>query len=175
MPESSWLSGMFTTPQSNRVYRNRPTEKSCAKGIGKSSPVFANKMPMRFEPWRRSLSIRKRTPGDCRAKIPIVKPYIPWLLALASLAMAQQGSEKKDTPPPSDQKQDSAPLFKNKLSYKSSKTSKESTTLGFNGIDPSGKVDQKMLATSTQTADQEKVKNMSANRPTAADLKAFLQ
>ena len=68
-----------------------------------------------------------------------------------------------------------APLFKSKLGYKSSKTTKESTTLGFNGIDPSGKVDQKMMATSPQTADQEKVTNMSANRPSAADLKSFLQ
>src|SRR5258705_8095812 len=90
--------------------------------------------------------------------------------------MAQQGSEKKkDAPPPSEQKQESAPLFKSKLGYKSSKTTKESTTLGFNGIDPSGKVDQKMLATSPQTKDQDNVKKMSSNRPTAADLKAFLQ
>ena len=89
--------------------------------------------------------------------------------------MAQQGGEKKDTPPPSDQKQDSSPLFKNKLGYRSSKTTKESTTLGFNGIDPSGKVDQKMLATSAKTADQDNMKKMSANRPNTADLKAFLE
>ena len=88
--------------------------------------------------------------------------------------MAQQGSEKKDTPPPQDQKQESAPLFKNKLGYRSSKTTKESTTLGFNGIDPSGKVDQKMMATSPKPADEDNAKKMSANRPTAADLKAFL-
>ena len=92
---------------------------------------------------------------------------------ISGLALAQQGGEKKDTPPPSDQKDDS--LFKKKLGYKSSKTTKGSTTLGFNGIDPSGKVDQKLLATSTQSADQEKVKSMSANRPTDADLKAFVQ
>jgi hypothetical protein len=105
-----------------------------------------------------------------------VKPYVPWLLALASLAMAQQGSEKKkDAPPPSEQKQESAPLFKSKLGYKSSKTTKESTTLGFNGIDPSGKVDQKMLATTPTAADQANVKKMSDTRPTPADLKAFIE
>jgi hypothetical protein len=105
-----------------------------------------------------------------------VKSYLPWLLALATLAMAQQGSEKKDAPPPpSDQKQESTPLFKNKLGYKSSKTTKESTTLGFNGIDPSGKVDAKMLATTPGAADQQNVKKMSDSRPSAADLKAFLQ
>jgi hypothetical protein len=104
-----------------------------------------------------------------------VKTYVPWMLVLASLALAQQGSEKKEsTPPPSDQKQDE-PLFKGKLGYKSSGTAKTSTTLGFNGIDPSGKVDQKMLATTPTAEDQEKVKKMSANRPAAADLKGFLQ
>ena len=104
-----------------------------------------------------------------------MRPFTLWLLALSGLALAQQGGQKKDAPPPPEQKEDSAPLFKSKLGYRSSKTTKESTTLGFNGIDPSGKVDQKMMATSPQTADQEKVKNMSANRPTAADLKSFLQ
>jgi hypothetical protein len=104
-----------------------------------------------------------------------VKPFIPWLLVVSGLALAQQGSEKKETPPPAEQKQDSAPLFKSKLGIKSSKTTKESTTLGFNGIDPSGKVDQKMLATSPKEADEDNVKKMSSNRPTAADLKAFLQ
>ena len=103
----------------------------------------------------------------------IVKPFTFWLLVLSGLALAQQGGEKKDTPPPAEQKEDS--LFKKKLGIKSSNNSKGSTTLGFNGIDPSGKVDQKMLATSTQASDQEKVKNMSTNRPTAADLKSFLE
>jgi len=100
---------------------------------------------------------------------------MPWLLALATMAMAQQTTEKKDAPPPSDQKQESTPLFKKQLGYKSLKTTKESTTLGFNGIDPSGKVDQKMLSTAPGATDQQQVKNMSANRPTAADMKAFLQ
>jgi hypothetical protein len=102
---------------------------------------------------------------------------MPWLLALATLALAQQTTEKtekKDAPPPSDQKQES-PLFTKKLGYKSSKTTKESTTLGFNGIDPSGKVDKKMLATNPGPADEQHVKKMSESRPTAADLKAFQQ
>ena len=63
----------------------------------------------------------------------------------------------------------------NGLTFSSSKTTKESTTLGFNGIDPSGKVDQKMLATTPGAKDQEQVKKMSDNLPTAADVKSFLQ
>jgi hypothetical protein len=104
-----------------------------------------------------------------------VKTYVLGVLAVACLALAQQTGEKKDTqPPPAEQKQDSTPLFQKKLGYKSSSTTKESTTLGFNGIDPSGKVDQKMLATAPSAADQDKVKKMSANQPAAADLKGFL-
>jgi hypothetical protein len=99
---------------------------------------------------------------------------MPWLLAVATLALAQQTTEKKDALP-SDQKQDSAPLFKGKLGYKSSKTTKESTTLGFNGIDPSGKVDAKMLATTPSSSDEENMKKMSEARPSAAELKAFQQ
>jgi len=100
---------------------------------------------------------------------------MPWLLAAATLALAQQTTEKKDAPPPSDQKQESTPLFKGKLAYKSSKTTKESTTLGFNGIDPSGKVDAKMLATTPTSADEQNMKKMSEARPSAAELKTFLQ
>jgi hypothetical protein len=102
-----------------------------------------------------------------------VKTYVLGVLALVCLALGQQNTEKKDTPPPPAE-QNSTPLFQKKLDYKSSKTTKTSTTLGFNGIDPSGKVDQKMLATAPTAIDQEKVKKMSANQPTPADLKGFL-
>jgi hypothetical protein len=83
--------------------------------------------------------------------------------------------EKKDNPPPpSDQKED-APLFKNKVAAKSSNTTKSSTTLGFNGIDPSGKVDEKMLATTPSSKDEEAMKQMSSNKPAPADVKAFVK
>jgi hypothetical protein len=104
----------------------------------------------------------------------VVKPFIPWLLALATLALAQQTSSKKEAPPP-QQKQESKSLFQNKLGYRSSKTSaKDSTTLGFNGIDPAGKVDEQMLATSPGAADHEQVKKMDEARPSETELKAFL-
>ena len=100
---------------------------------------------------------------------------VPGMLVLVGLALFQQTSDKKDTPPPPPSDQNSTPLFQKKLDVKSSKTTKESTTLGFNGIDPSGKVDQKMLATTPTPADQEKMKKMSASQPSAADLKGFLK
>ena len=106
---------------------------------------------------------------------------ILFLAALATLALAQQDKGGKDaTSQTNDQKKQDKDkqkggLFQNKLGYKSSTASKESTTLGFNGIDPSGKVDKEMLAKAPTTADQEKVKLMAQNRPQANALKAFLQ
>ena len=105
-------------------------------------------------------------------------PFV-WIFVLAGLVLAQQGGDKQKSDQDQDkdkqQKQDSQPLFKNKLGYNSSKSTKESTTLGFNGIDPSGKVNQSMLAKSAGANDQNKVKQMADNRPKDEDLKAFLK
>jgi len=104
------------------------------------------------------------------------------LAALATFALAQQDKGGKDATSQTDQKKGSddkgkqkGGLFSNKLGYKGSQASKESTTLGFNGIDPSGKVDKDMMAKVPTAADQDKVKLMAQNRPQPNDLKAFLQ
>ena len=89
------------------------------------------------------------------------------------MAGAQQ-AEKKESPPPAEKKEP-APLFGGQLGIRSSQKTKESATLGFNGIDPSGKVDQKMLATSAGSKDQQAVKKMTENRPAQAELIAFLK
>ena len=108
-----------------------------------------------------------------------------WLLIAvtslgAGLATAQEASQsnarkkdesKKDAPA----QPKPAPLFGGKLGIKSSDKTKESATMGFNGIDPSGKVDAKMLATAPTAADAQKLKDLAAKRPTAADLAAFLK
>src|SRR5579872_3765197 len=109
-----------------------------------------------------------------RDKIATVRPRILWIPIIAGLALAQQQTQQQAPPPPSSD-QDSTPLFTKKITAKSSGTaSKDSTTLGFNGIDPSGKVDQKMLATEPTAKDQEQVKKMSENMPKPADVKAFV-
>ena len=91
---------------------------------------------------------------------------------IACLALAQ--TQQPATPPPSSD-QSNTPLFTNKITVKSGGTaSKDSATLGFNGIDPSGKVDQKMLATNPTSKDQEQVKKMTENMPKPAELKGFL-
>ena len=104
-----------------------------------------------------------------------------FLAALATLALAQQDKGKNPTSQTNDQKKaddkgkQKGGLFQNLAGYKGSQTTKESTTLGFNGIDPSGKVDKEMLAKVPTTEDQQKVTLMAQNRPQANDLRAFLQ
>ena len=95
-------------------------------------------------------------------------------LTLAWLAGAQQGEQKKSAPP-AEKKEEPAPLFGGQLGIRSSQKTKESATLGLNGIDPSGKVDQKMLSTSPGSKDQQIVKKMAENRPTQGELIAFLK
>src|SRR6185312_14282617 len=94
----------------------------------------------------------------------------------------QQQNQQQQKQPPQNQPQQTpqqsakpAPLFGGQLNVKSSDRSKESATLGFNGIDPDGKVDAKMLATSAGAADAAKVQAMETNRPSGDQLNAFLQ
>jgi len=99
-----------------------------------------------------------------------------WVVTLAVFAIAQQNGDNKKASKESDKKAEQpAPLFKNKLGYKSSQGTKESTTLSFNGIDPSGKVDAKMMSTSPTAANVEKAKKMADNRPADAELQAFVK
>ena len=111
-----------------------------------------------------------------------MKSRIPAILVLALCVMAQEKSQQqqqqqqekaKESPPP--KKEEPAQLFTGKLGIRSSKTTKESATLGFNGIDPSGKVDEKMLATTPTDAQRAKVRELASQRPTPAELQAFLE
>jgi hypothetical protein len=107
----------------------------------------------------------------------IVKSYHWLFLAIGSLALAQQGDQDKtkkaETPPPAEKKE-RAPLFQGKLGIRSSEQKKDSASMGFNGIDPSGKVDAKMLATTPGAGDKDKVAKLSSSRPTEQELMAFL-
>ena len=102
-----------------------------------------------------------------------VTRYLSCVLAVAGLATGQQANQQQQQNQQQTQPQPT-PLFGGKLGVRSSQKTKESATLGFNGIDPSGKVDKQMLATTPSATDQEKVQKMDQNRPTAADLNAFL-
>jgi hypothetical protein len=100
-----------------------------------------------------------------------------WVLAVVcGLGFAQEAKQqKKEAPPPEKKKEEPASLFTGKLGVRSSQKTKESATFGFNGIDPSGKVDQAMLAKSAGSEEQGKVKKMAELAPTPADLDAFIK
>jgi hypothetical protein len=102
-----------------------------------------------------------------------VKRRTVFVLALCSVALAQDSNKKQSEPPP--KKEEPAPLFGGKLGTRSSQKTKESATLGFNGIDPSGKVDQKMLSTSATSDHQAKVKKMADLAAKPAELDAFIK
>jgi hypothetical protein len=92
-------------------------------------------------------------------------------------APKQQNQQQQNQQHPNQPQQSAkpAPLFGGQLNIKSSDRSKESATLGFNGIDPDGKVDAKMLATNASADDAAKVQAMDAARPSSDQLDAFLQ
>jgi hypothetical protein len=103
-----------------------------------------------------------------------------WLaLVVGGLAIAQQAKDKdkKDAPPKEapKKKEEPIPLFSGKINTVSSQKTKESATLGFNGIDPSGKVDAKMLATPASSEHEAKVKKLAELAPTPADLDVFIK
>lgn len=107
-----------------------------------------------------------------------------FLLGVSLATFGQQSASSLQSPPAekkdkketkADPKKEPAPLFGGKLGIKSSSSSKESAAMGFNGIDPSGKVDAKMLATTPSAEHEAKAKQLAALAPTAADLATFLQ
>lgn len=105
------------------------------------------------------------------------------LLAAVLCGLAQDATQKQDPTQKNDQtktdappKKDApAPLFDGKLGVRSSQRTKENASMGFNGIDPSGKVDAKMLATSPGPSEWAQVQQMAKNQPTPEDLQAFLK
>ena len=99
------------------------------------------------------------------------------LAIAATLAVAQQKStDSKATDKQKQDKdsEDSQPLFTKKSGFKSSNTTKGSTTLAFNGIDPTtGKVTANLLASAPIAADTDKTKKMTDSVPKREQLLAF--
>jgi hypothetical protein len=98
------------------------------------------------------------------------------VFAIVGVALAQNPSPQPPPPQnPPPKKDEPAPLFDGKLGTRSSQKNKESATLGFNGIDPSGKLGQKMLDTPATPATEAKVKKMAEQAPPPAELEAFIK
>jgi hypothetical protein len=83
-------------------------------------------------------------------------------------------SENKKKQPPPDNNQPK-PLFDGQIGARSSQKSKESATLGFNGIDPSGKVAQSVMGASPSATNVAQVRNLDATCPSRYELGAFLR
>ena len=115
-------------------------------------------------------------PQPCdNATLKVVKLFWIWIVLAAVLAWAQQpAQQKKDAAATEEPKAKPAPLFGGQLGIRSSQKTKESATLGFNGIDPAGRVDQEMMATHPRNEDEEKVRALAKQRPADGDVKSFI-
>ena len=83
----------------------------------------------------------------------------------------------KDTKPADTSKSGDkpAPLFGGSLNIKSSRQSKDTATLGFNGVDDNGKVQQSFLSAAAGGSDAAAVQKMASQPVADADLNTFIQ
>ncbi len=87
----------------------------------------------------------------------------------------KQKSQQQQQQEPADDESKPKPLFGGQVSAKSSKRGKDTTSLGFNGLDPQGKVEQAALNSSPTSADQAKVDKIAAEKVDSAELKQFME
>ena len=78
-----------------------------------------------------------------------------------------------NNPPPSGDKP--TPLFGGTIGLKSSRQTKDSATLGFNGVDPNGQVQKAMLTAAATSVDAMKAQQVAQIAVPPADLAQFLQ
>jgi len=83
-----------------------------------------------------------------------------------------------NNPPPSGNQPNGdkpTPLFGGTIGLKSSRQTKDSATLGFNGVDPNGQVQKAMLTAAATPVDAMKAQQVAQIAVTPADLAQFLQ
>jgi len=85
----------------------------------------------------------------------------------------QQGQPQN--PPPKQGDNKPAPLFGGTLNLKSSRQTKDSATLGFNGVDPNGQVQKSFLSASVTGTDNAKATEIAGYKVSDADLTQFIQ
>ena len=74
--------------------------------------------------------------------------------------------KKSDQPP--------APLFEGKMTLKSSRQTKDSAMLGFNGVGPNGEVEQKVLDATPTGTDLQKASEMGSRKVAPDALQMFI-
>ena len=87
-------------------------------------------------------------------------------------------SPPANNPPPSGNQPNGdkpTPLFGGTIGLKSSRQTKDSATLGFNGVDPNGQVQKAMLTAAATPVDAMKAQQVAQIAVTPADLAQFLQ
>jgi hypothetical protein len=67
------------------------------------------------------------------------------------------------------------PLFGGQVNLKSSRQSKDTATLGFNGLDPNGQVQKGFLAAAPTAADLAKAQQLTRTGVNPSELNAFMQ
>ena len=93
---------------------------------------------------------------------------------------AQQGAPPNPPPAnpppkPAGANDKPAPLFGGTLNLKSSRQTKDSATLGFNGVDPNGQVQKSFLSAAATGADNAKAAQVAGYSVSDADLTQFIQ
>lgn len=68
-----------------------------------------------------------------------------------------------------------APLFGGSLNLKSSRQTKDSATMGFNGVDPNGQVQKNFLSAAATNTDRGKALQMAAYKVEPQELAQFIQ
>jgi hypothetical protein len=93
-----------------------------------------------------------------------------------------KNTDARKTPPPNANQPTNAqpndapkPLFGGQVNLKSSRQSKDTATLGFNGLDPNGQVQKGFLAAAPTAADVAKAQQLTRTSVNQAELTAFMQ
>jgi hypothetical protein len=85
---------------------------------------------------------------------------------------AGTGKNKSDS---GDEDEASPPLFKGKLGVRGSSQSKDQATLGFNGVEPNGSLQEAMLKAKPSADDEKKADQVSALAVNPESLDAFIR
>jgi hypothetical protein len=85
------------------------------------------------------------------------------------------GTPNANTPPNGPGTEKPAPLFGGSLNIKSSRQTKDTATLGFNGVDDNGQVQKNFLASTATGDDTAKVQRLTTYAVSSAELEEFIQ
>ena len=83
--------------------------------------------------------------------------------------------DKANTAKPTTATDKPQPLFGGSLNLKSSRQSKDTATLGFNGLDPNGQVQKAALNSAAGAGDTLKAEEVARYHVESSDMSAFLQ